>query len=160
MKWPRPLLGDLLVRPAGVAAALALSGLVIGGCNGGTAAVVTTTTVVVATTTTTTASTLPPTTVYQPTAPQASQDLAAAHIVAAWKAGDRAAAAADASPAAVAAVFAQPFPAGGVQARGCSSAVAGPSSCIYRILANSNLLSLSAVSVPGGWIISDAQFES
>jgi hypothetical protein len=138
---------------------LILFGLVIGGCNGSSGAVATTTTTVVVTTTTTT-STVPPTTVFQPTAPQASQDLAAAHIVAAWKAGDRAAAAADATPAAVAAVFAQPFPAGGVQARGCSSAVAGPSSCIYRVLANGNLLSLSALPVSGGWIISDAQFES
>ncbi|HEX3540940.1 MAG TPA: hypothetical protein VHT75_10925 [Acidimicrobiales bacterium] len=156
MRLVRPL---LIVRPAGAGAALILFGLVIGGCNGSSGAVATTTTTVVVTTTTTT-STVPPTTVFQPTAPQASQDLAAAHIVAAWKAGDRAAAAADATPAAVAAVFAQPFPAGGVQARGCSSAVAGPSSCIYRVLANGNLLSLSALPVSGGWIISDAQFES
>ena len=158
MKRPRPLSRDVLVRSAGAAATLAISGLLMGGCNGNSGVVATTTTTVVITTTTT--STVPPTTVYQPTAPQASQDLAAAHIVAAWRAGDRVAAAADASPAAVAAVFAHPFPAGGVQARGCSSAVAGPSSCIYRILANGNLLSLSAVPVSGGWIISDAQFET
>jgi hypothetical protein len=109
---------------------------------------------------TTTTSTVPPTTVYRASAPQPSQDQAGAHLVAAWKAGDRAAALTDATPAAVEVVFAQPFPAGGVQARGCASAVAGPSSCIYRILATGGLLDLSAVSASGGWLVSDARFEA
>ncbi|MDQ1391244.1 MAG: hypothetical protein QOF30_221 [Acidimicrobiaceae bacterium] len=108
---------------------------------------------------TTTTSTVPPTTVYRPSAPQPSQDQAGSHLVAAWKAGDRAAALTDATPAAVEAVFAQPFPAGGVQARGCSNAVAGPSSCVYRIFATGGLLELSAVAGSGGgWLISDARF--
>jgi hypothetical protein len=134
---------------------LGLMGL--GACTGGAAPTTVATTVPARTTTT---STVPPTTVYQPSAPQASQDQAAAHLVAAWKVGDRAAALTDATPAAVDAVFAQPFPAGGVQARGCSEAVAGPSSCIYRIFATGGLLDLSAVAVSGGWSISDARFEA
>jgi hypothetical protein len=109
---------------------------------------------------TTTTSTLPPTTVYQPSAPQPSQDDAGTHLVDAWMAGDRAAALTDATPAAVAALFAQPFPSGGIQARGCSSAVAGPSSCVYRIYDNGNLVDLSAMMVTGGWMISAARFES
>jgi hypothetical protein len=132
----------------------------LAGCQSGsqTAAPTTVPTTVAAATTTT--STVPPTTVYHPSAPQPSQDQAAARLVAAWKAGDRVAALTDATPAAVDAVFAQPFPAGGVQARGCSEAVAGPSSCIYRIFATGGLLDLSEVAVSGGWLVSDARFEA
>jgi hypothetical protein len=136
---------------------LVVAGLGVTGCTGASSPALVTTTPIVATTT---ASTAPTTTVYTPSAVQKTQDAAGGYLVAAWKAGDRAAALADATPAAVDAVFAQPYPAGGVQARGCSSAVAGPSFCVYRILANGSLLSLSAMAVPGGWIISAAQLES
>jgi hypothetical protein len=108
----------------------------------------------------TTSSSAPTTTVYQPSAPQPSVDQAGGHLVAAWRAGDRAAALTDATPAAADVVFGQPFPAGGVQARGCANAVAGPSSCIYRILANGNLLDLSVVKVTGGWAVSNAVFRT
>ncbi|MDQ6614526.1 MAG: hypothetical protein M3083_07220 [Actinomycetota bacterium] len=109
---------------------------------------------------TTTTSTVPPTTVYQASAPLLSRDQAGRHLVAAWMSGDRPTALTGAAPAAVEAVFAQPFPAGGVQERGCASAVAGPSSCVYRIYASGTLLDLSAVAVSGGWIISAARFET
>jgi hypothetical protein len=127
----------------------------LGGCNGGggSAAPTTVPTAVAATTTT---STVPPTTVFAPSAPQASKDAAASHLVASWQAGDRASALTAAAPDAVAALFAQPYPAGGLQARGCSNAVAGPSSCIYRILANGNLVDISVLSGPGGWFASAA----
>lgn len=143
--------------------AIALTGaLALSACHGtsGAAPPVTapTETTVVASTTTT--STLPPTTLYQPSAPQPSQDDAGTHLVDAWMAGDRAAALTDATPAAVAALFAQPFPSGGIQARGCSNAVAGPSSCVYRIYDSGNLVDLSAMMVTGGWMISAARFES
>jgi hypothetical protein len=143
--------------PRALAVVLVLGGVGIAGCSGGSSPVAATTVPTLATTTTSVA---PTTTVYQPTAPQKTQDAAGAHLVAAWKAADRASASSDATPAAVDAVFAQPFPAGGVQARGCSNAVAGPSFCVYRILANGSLLSLSALAVSGGWIISAARFES
>ena len=141
-----------------VALALAGGALALSACSSGSSRAVATTVVTAAATTTTT--TAPTTTIYQPTAPQPTQDAAGGHLIAAWKAGDRAAALADATPAAVNAVFAQPYPAGGLQARGCSNAVAGPSFCVYRVLANGNLVSLSAVAVTGGWSISAAQIES
>ncbi len=106
----------------------------------------------------TTASTAPPVTVYRASAPQSSQDLAGAHLVAAWKAGDRAVALTDATPAAVDAVFAQRYPAGGLQPRGCSVPVAGPAHCIYR-LPNGTAVALTAENGPGGWFVSMARFE-
>lgn len=127
----------------------------IAGCNGGSGSAAPTTVPTTAAATTT-SSTIPPTTVFQPSAPQASQDAAASHLVAAWQAGDRATALTAAAPAAVTALFSQPYPAGGLQARGCSNAVAGPSSCIYRILANGNLIDISVLSGPGGWYASAA----
>jgi hypothetical protein len=135
----------------------------LGACQSSSATAGRSTTVVTAalsTTTTGATTTVPPTTVFRPSAPQPSQDQAASRLVAAWKAGDRAAALTDATPTAVDAVFAQPFPAGGVQARGCSNAVAGPSSCIYRILATGALLDLSVTSGPGGWYVSGTRFEA
>jgi hypothetical protein len=134
------------------------------GCSGGSGAVVQPpvpgTAAVSSTSTSPTTSTVPATTLYQPRAPQPSQDQAAAHLVAAWKANDKAGALTDATAAAVEAVFARPFPAGGVQARGCSTPVAGPATCIYRVLTDGSGLQLSAVTVTGGWAISDALFET
>lgn len=146
-------------RRLGSALALVLLAAV-GACTAGSAGSTATTLPITTAAPTTTTSTVAPTTVFQPTAPQKTREDAAAHLVAAWRAGDRAAALADASPDAVAAVFAMAYPAGGVQARGCSSAVAGPSSCIYRLFVSNALLSLSAIQAAGGWYISAAQFES
>ncbi len=148
---------------AGFPLAIALTGaLAVSGCHGTNTAAppVTAPTATTAVAPTTTTSALPPTTVYQPSAPQPSQDDAGTHLVDAWMAADRAAALTDATPDAVTALFAQPYPSGGIQARGCSSAVAGPSSCVYRIYDNGNLVDLSAMMVTGGWMISAARFES
>ncbi len=145
--------------------AAAVAGLVLLGCQSSHPTVAPTTvapTTVVPTTSTHPAGTsAPPTTAsFQPSGPQKSQDLAGSHLIAAWMAGDRAAASTDAAPAAVDAVFAQPFPAGGVQARGCSAPVAGPATCTYRVLANGNLLSLSVVANSSGWFTLAARFQS
>lgn len=134
-------------------------------CSGGTGKASATDTTVATTavtvpTTTTTTSTLPPTTVYQPSAPQPSADEASGHLISAWMSGDRAAALTDATPAAVSALFAQPYPSGGVQFRSCSTAVAGPSDCTYRNYDNDSLIDLSAVSVPGGWMITAARVQT
>lgn len=104
-----------------------------------------------------TTSTVPPTTVLQPSAPQPSPDKAGSALIAAWQRGDKAAAQSVAAPAAVAALFAQPYPASGAQSRGCQQAVAGPSVCSYGI-GGTSLLDLAAVAVPGGWIIDTAMF--
>jgi hypothetical protein len=148
-------------RPSSVVVRLLVVVMGAAGCSGNSPPVAQPTVPsIAAPSTTATTSTLPATTVYQPSAPQPSQDKAGAHLVAAWRAGDQAAALTDATPAAVSAVFAQPFPAGGVQARGCSTPVAGPASCIYRILADGSALQLSAVTVAGGWVVTAAQFET
>ena len=163
----RPPLPHPVPRRAAVrrgATLLAFVGaLTLTGCSGGSgkaAATDTTVATTVVTVPTTTTSTLPPTTVYQPSAPQASADDASAHLIAAWKSGDRAAALTDATPAAVAALFAKPYPSGGVQFRSCSTAVAGPSDCAYRNYDDDSLIDLSAVSVPGGWMITAASIQT
>lgn len=144
--------------PLPLAAAAVIVLVALTGCSsGGSSARPPTTAPTVAATTTTA---MPTTTVYQPSSPQKTQDAAAAHLVAAWKAGDRVSALTDATPAAVDSTFAQPYPAGGVQFRSCSNAVAGPSFCDYRIFATGALLELSVSMTPGGWEISAAQFES
>jgi hypothetical protein len=104
-----------------------------------------------------TATTVPPTTLYQPSAPQPSREAAANHLVAAWRAGDAAAAASGASPAAVTALFGHPYPKSGAQFRQCSQAVAGPSFCDYRV--DNGLLDLSVVAVNGGWSVDVATVE-
>jgi hypothetical protein len=152
------MLGDRV--PAGLlmtAAAVAAAAVLIG-CQGSSQGSTAPTTVAVTSTVATT-STIPPTTVFQAHAPQPSQDQAGSHLIAAWQAGDRGGALSDATSAAVDVVFAQPFPAGGVQARGCSVPVAGPSTCVYRVVVDGRLLSLTAAAGPGGWFISAARFQ-
>jgi hypothetical protein len=71
------------------------------------------------------------TTVFKPTAPQVSPDDSAAQLVHAWATGDRPLASSVATPAAVATLFAVPYP--GEPAaipRGCSSAFP-PIVCSY-----------------------------
>jgi hypothetical protein len=160
MSWekggPSPVGPRCLLR----AVLLAAGALVVGACSASHPPRAAPATSTIAATTPTTTSTIAPTTVYQPTAPQSSRDAAAAHLIAAWRAGDRAAAAADALPAAVAALFAQAYPPGDVQFRGCSVAAAGPSSCDYRILGTGGLLEVSVVEGTGGWLSQAAQFLS
>jgi hypothetical protein len=105
--------------------------------------------------------TVPPTTTTAPapSSPQPSQDQAAAHLIAAWQGGNRGAALAVARPTAVDAVFAQPYPKSGVQARGCSEPVAATSACDYRLLPAGSLLKLSAVQIARGWVVDTVIFE-
>lgn len=146
--------------PFGVVLLLATT-LVVGACSTSNPPLAAVTTVATpASTVAATTTTVPPTTVFQPAVPKPSREMAATHLIDAWRAGDRLAAALDATEAAVAAVFAQPYPQGGVQFRGCSVAVAGPSFCDYRILATGSLLELSVVEVSGGWATQAARFLS
>ncbi len=144
-------------RLAGLAFAVAAALLTAGCSSSGTVkasgTTVAPTTVTVAPTTTT----MPATTLYRPSAPQPSREAAASHLVAAWRGGDQAAALADATPAAVSALFAHPYPKGAPQFRQCSQAVAGPSFCDYRV--DNALLDLSVVMVPGGWSVDTATYE-
>ena len=110
--------------------------------------------------TTTTTRALPATTTTSTTAPipvlgAASPADAASHLIGAWKAGDRAGALTEADAGAVAALFAQPYPAGGPQARNCDE---NPSSsnCFFRI--GDNGLNIHAVRTPVGWRVDAAQF--
>ncbi|HUB71664.1 MAG TPA: hypothetical protein VL984_14685 [Acidimicrobiales bacterium] len=65
----------------------------------------------------------------------------------------------DASPAAVAALFAFTYPSEGVDYRGCSSPPGTePATCSVRV--NDNLLQLSATEFPTGWGITAALMET
>jgi hypothetical protein len=65
----------------------------------------------------------------------------------------------DASPAAVSALFAYPYPPAGVQFRGCSSPPGNTASnCVYRD--GNNLLSLAVSLFPRGWAVTGAALES
>lgn len=105
--------------------------------------------------------TAPPTTRWQPTAPQATPDAAAAILVNAWADGNRTTAASVATPEAVATLFAVPYPGPGLAIpRGCSTAFppvvctygppggASPSDAIYEI---------SVSHIAAGWYVSSVQ---
>jgi hypothetical protein len=89
------------------------------------------------------------TTVYRPTGPQASPDAAAARLVSAWAGGDRAAAASVATPTAVQALFATPYPAGYLQSRGCTAG-ANPATCTYRNTQTNGIYEIQAAEVGAG----------
>jgi hypothetical protein len=119
----------------------------------------------VATTTTTARQTLPsspPTTrraAWRPPDPEPTASQAAYELVGAWADNDRKAALGDASPAAVAALFADPYPPGGPQYRGCSTPPGNvPSNCVFR--SGNDLLSLTTVAFPDGWGVTGAILES
>jgi hypothetical protein len=83
-------------------------------------------------------------------------------LVDAWSAHDKTEALRDASPAAVAALFAYQYPADGVQFRGCSNTPAAHPSdfCVYRM--GNGILSLT-VTQPGGeqgWAVTGAALET
>jgi hypothetical protein len=110
-----------------------------------------------ATTTATTTGTKPAP--WKPTSPAPTASQAAYELVGAWADHDRKAALADASPGAVAALFSNPYPAGGPHYRGCASPPPGtPASCVYR--AGNDLLSLTASPFPNGWGVTAAVLES
>ena len=96
---------------------------------------------------------------WRPASPAPSASQAAYELVEAWGNGSRKTALADASPRAVAALFANPYPAGGPQYRGCSTPPGHvPSSCVFR--SGNDLLSLTTVSFPDGWGVTAALMES
>jgi hypothetical protein len=96
---------------------------------------------------------------WRPPAPEPTASQAAYELVGAWADNDRRAALADASPAAVAALFANPYPPGGPQYRGCSTPPGNaPSSCVFR--SGNDLLSLTTVAFPDGWGVTAAILES
>ena len=103
---------------------------------------------------TTAPTTAPPTTVWSPTAPQPSPDAAAARLVSAWSTGDRNLAATVASPSSVATLFAQPYPAGYLQARGCTEG-ANPGTCTYRNTKTNGIYEIQVTSGSSGWYVSE-----
>jgi len=96
---------------------------------------------------------------WRPPAPEPTASQAAYELVGAWADNDPKAALADASPAAVAALFANPYPPGGPQYRGCSAPPGNaPSNCVFR--SGNDLLSLTTVAFPDGWGVTAAILES
>lgn len=125
-------------RRAGVALALVL-GLVLAACGTSHGAATSTTppttnpapAAPVSAAPTAPPATAPSTTRDVPRAPQGSPDAAAAALVNAWASGDRPAAGTVATPGAVAALFALPYPGAGLAlSRGCSTGFA-PIVCTY-----------------------------
>ncbi len=123
-----------------------------------TATAVTTTTVGPPSSAARSAPTTPPA-AWKPPSPQPTASQAAYALVDAWADHTRKTALEDASPGAVAALFANPYPAGGAQYRGCSTPPGDlPSSCVFR--SGNDLLSLTTVSFPDGWGVTAALMES
>ncbi|HET6964380.1 MAG TPA: hypothetical protein VFH58_06375 [Acidimicrobiales bacterium] len=108
----------------------------------------------------TSAATAPPSTVYTPTTPQPSPDSAAGALVNDWSTGNRAAASTVAAPPAVAALFAQPYPAGYIQARGCTDPSANPGTCTYANRESGGLYEIEVTHLPAGWYVSSVSVES
>jgi hypothetical protein len=99
---------------------------------------------------TSTTTTLVATTTTLPLHPAGSPIDATRALLAAWKAGDRAAASAVATPPAVESLFAADP--GSVQDRGCNQPPPDtPVLCVYRTGAGE--LQLRASPVPGGWVV-------
>ncbi len=104
--------------------------------------------------------TSPPTSVYSPARPQPSPDAAALALIQAWAAGDRAAAAAVASPAAVATLLAVPYPAGFIQARGCTDPSVNPGTCTYANRQSGSLYQMQLDRTASGWYVASVTVES
>ena len=97
--------------------------------------------------------TAPPTTVWSPSAPQPSPDAAAARLISAWAGANQALATTVASPNAVSTLFAQPYPAGYLQARGCTQG-ANPGTCTYRNTRTNGIYEVQVSQGAGGWYVS------
>jgi hypothetical protein len=155
---PRPLV--LLTRAAGGL----ILGTLIAGCSAGgrvagpgattspAAPTPAATTVAPSTTPASTSTTL------FPPAPQPSPDQAAAGMMSAWAADDRAGAAAVATPSAVEQLFAAPYPGAGLAIpRGCSAAFT-PIVCTYGppggASATDAIYQLNVSPSPRGWYVS------
>lgn len=107
----------------------------------------------------TTAPPTTPTTIWSATAPQSSPFAAATRLVSAWASGNQAVASTVASPNAVSTLFAQPYPAGYLQARGCTSG-ANPATCTYRNTKTNGIYEIEISSGSGGWYVSSVTPES
>jgi hypothetical protein len=129
---------------------VALVAVLAGGCGGSSGGAVATTTTTAPVTTTTIVP--PSTTTTVPLQPQATPGAAATRLIDAWHAGDRATAAAVASPAAVEVVFG--IPPGTMQARGCNQSGTSPSYCVYRTSVGE--LQLKLTNDGPGWLVADA----
>jgi hypothetical protein len=165
--WP----SSLPIRRRVLALSLAAcSAAVLAACHGGSGSGTSSPTTRATTVTTsdvaapTTRLTTPPTTVWKATVPQASPDDAAAQLVQAWAAGNRVLANQVAAPAAVAALFAAPYP-GSYAAipRGCSSGFP-PIVCTYGPPgggpSTSALFELSTTQTAQGWYVSSVRVET
>jgi hypothetical protein len=108
---------------------------------------------------TTSPATAPPTTVWVPSAPQSTPDGAAARLVSAWATGSQAAAASIAPPAVVSTLFAQPYPTGYLQARGCTQG-ANPGTCTYRNTRTNGIYEIEVTDAASGWYVSAVTPES
>jgi hypothetical protein len=94
-----------------------------------------------------------------PPDPQPTPSQAAYTLVGAWSEDNRALARGDASPAAVVALFSNPYPGGGPQFRGCSTPPGNtPSACVWR--SGNDLLSMSVTEFANGWGVTSAVMEN
>ena len=98
--------------------------------------------------------------VYAPTHLQTTPDAAAAALISAWSSGNRATAATGATPAAVATLFAQPYPAQYIQARGCTAASDNPGTCTYANRQSGSLYEIGVTQVAAGWYVTSVTVES
>ena len=143
--------------------------LAVSGCSSGKgvstpATAVNTTSLRAATSTVATAApTNPPTTAATtttaggPYATFITPDSAAAHLIDGWRRGDRAFAGQAATSAAVSALFAQPYPRGGPENRGCNAGIGGVASCFYRVGQTGLSVQLADVDATQ-WRVVDVQF--
>jgi len=110
--------------------------------------------------TTTTAVPKTTSTVAIPTALQPNADTAANALVSSWSTGNRAAALSVATPAAVDALFAVPYPSGQAQDRGCSTAFL-PIVCTFGPPGGANpndpIYEIYVLQAPGGWYVSSVR---
>ncbi len=78
-------------------------------------------------------------------------------LIEAWGAADRSEAATIAAPAAVAGLFAVPYPGEALQSRGCSEGIS-PATCTYHD--GNALIQVGTTQVPGGWYVSSVVVEN
>lgn len=96
---------------------------------------------------------------WAPLHPQPSAAAAAYELVGAWSESDRALALEDASPPAVAGLFAYRYPYGGPQFRGCSTPPGnGPVACVWR--SGNDLLSMQVRQFASGWAVTGTTMET
>ena len=113
---------------------------------------------------TTTTLAAPPTTAattkpWAPSAPEPTSSQAAYALIGAWGDDNRAQARQDASPGAVASLFANSYPDGGPEFRGCSTPPANTAAaCVWR--SGNDLLSLTVEPFPNGWGVIAAIMET